>query len=119
MGAGSLTVRAERGSGGAIERLRVSALTPNGDGINDLLQIEYDLVNLAGSVPVALEVFTLAGIPVATLDTDSGGSGRFTSSWDGRSDASERVPPGLYLLRLTVRADSGTDRAVAAVPLAF
>ncbi len=119
VGAGSLTVRAERGSGRAIERLRVSALTPNGDGINDLLQIEYDLVNLAGSVPVALEVFTLAGIPVATLDTDSGGSGRFTSSWDGRSGASERVPPGLYLLRLTVRADSGTDRAVAAVPLAF
>ena len=60
-----------------IQAFEVSAFTPNADGINDLLKVEYDLVNLAGGVPVALEVFNLAGVRVADIAVDAGISGRF------------------------------------------
>ena len=44
-----------------IRSFEVSAFTPNADGINDLLTVEYDLVNLVGGAPVSLVVFDLGG----------------------------------------------------------
>ena len=102
-----------------IQSLEVSAFTPNGDGINDLLRVEYDLVNLAGGVPVALEVFNLAGMRVASISVDAGVSGRYSAVWDGRDEEAGLLPPGLYLLKLEVEADEGTDVEVAALPMAY
>lgn len=103
----------------AIRALRVSALTPNGDGINDVLEIDYDLVNLSGDVPVAIGVYDLGGRPVAEVTAGHSGSGRFTTTWDGRDESDQLLPPGLYLLRVEVEADSGTDIATSTVPLVY
>ena len=102
-----------------IQALEVSAFTPNADGINDLLKVEYDLVNLAGGVPVALEVFNLAGVRVAEIAVDAGISGRFSATWDGRDDQAGLLSPGLYLLKLEVEADEETDIEVAVIPIAY
>ena len=104
---------------GAIRNFEVSTFTPNGDGINDLLRVEYDLVNLAGGVPVALEVFDLAGMRVAGLSVEAGVSGRFSAVWDGRGEEAGLLSPGLYLLRLEVQADEKSDVKVAALPLVY
>ena len=103
----------------SIRALEVSAFTPNADGINDQLKVEYDLVNLAGGVPVALEVFNLAGVRVADIAVDAGVSGRFSAIWDGRDDQARLLSPGLYLLRLEVEADEETDIEVAVLPIAY
>ena len=104
----------------AIRALRVSsALTPNGDGVNDVLEIEYDLVNLSGDVPIAIGVYDLAGSQVAEITAGNSGSGRFTTTWDGRDAANAVLPPGLYLLRLEVEADRGTDIAISTVPIVY
>ena len=102
-----------------IQALGVSAFTPNADGINDLLEVEYDLVNLIGGVPVALEVFNLAGVRVAGIPVETGSSGRFSATWDGRDAQDRLLSPGLYLLRLKVDADEETDIEVATLPIAY
>ena len=102
-----------------IQALGVSAFTPNADGINDLLEVEYDLVNLVGGVPVALEVLNLAGVRVAGIPVETGISGRFSATWDGRDAQDRLLSPGLYLLRLKVDADEETDIEVATLPIAY
>ena len=115
-----MTVRARNPRKRSIQKLSVSALTPDGDGVNEALEIQYELVNLAGNVPVSLEILDLAGRRVADLETAGRGSGRFWAAWDGRGrKTGGLLPPGLYLLRLTVKADSGTDTAVASFPLIY
>ena len=113
-----LTVRARNLGRGSIQKLAVSAITPDGDGVNETLEVSYELVNLAGNVPVVLDVLDLTGGQVATLETAGRGSGRFSASWDGRTSG-KLLLPGLYLLRLTVKADSGTDTALAPFPLIY
>ena len=117
----SLSVSPTRVSARAIQALIVSPFTPNGDSINDVLEIEYDLVNLSGAVPVELGVYNLAGERVAAIeidDTRGRDSGRFTATWDGR-EGNQLQPPGIYLVRLKVEADEETDIAVASVPVVY
>ena len=102
-----------------IRALNVSALTPNSDGVNDELKIEYELVNLSGDVPVAIGVYDLAGRKLVEVLEGSSSSGRSTSTWDGRDALNELLPPGLYLLRVEVEADNGTDIAISTVPLVY
>ena len=102
-----------------IRKLEVSGFTPNGDGVNDQLEVQYDLVNLSKGVPASLRVFNLAGDPIAEIAAEEGNSGRFSARWDGRDENGKVVLPGLYLLRLQVEADRGTDIAVATVPLVY
>ena len=106
-----------------IGALRVSpaAFTPNADGVNDVLHVEYDLVNVAGGVPVALEVYDLSGRRMAQIPVAAGSSGRYSDvRWDGRASAGgDLVPPGSYLLRLEVRSDASTESAVSLVRVVY
>ena len=108
----TLTVRLSRVVHGGASALRVSppTFTPNGDGVNDELHIEYDLINLVGVVPVLLEVYDLAGRRLAQIPTRNGSSGRFGGlRWDGRMADGDLAPPGSYLLCLAVQADVSSD----------
>lgn len=51
---------------------------------------------------VRLEVYDLAGRHVRTLADGPMTAGRQTATWDGRSDAGERVASGVYFCRLVV-----------------
>ena len=114
----SLTVHPVRIGKAVIRAFRVSPFTPNGDGINDVLQVEYDLVNVAGQVPASLGVFDLSGSRIASVLLPAAGSGRFPAAWDG-TDGNNLVPPGLYLLRLEVETDRGSETALATVPVVY
>ena len=93
--------------------------TPNGDGVNDVLQIEYDLVNLSGDVPVAIDLYDLAGVKRCEVAHSTAASGRFSAVWEGVDDAGNLLPPGLYLLRLEVDSDKAKDVEVAVVRLIY
>ena len=116
---GSLSVSPHNISSNAIRAFEVSPLTPNGDGINDVLEIGYDLVNLSGQVPVQLEVFSLAGQQIAVIEVDPGASGRFSATWEGRDEYGKLLPPGLYFVRLKVAADAATETLVALLPVIY
>ena len=104
-----------------IRNLRLSSpvVTPNGDGVNDLVEIEYQLVNLTGEVPAALGIYDLSGRKVGEVGTGAGPvSGLFRVEWDGSGERGT-LPPGLYLLQLEVEADTGQDQAGRLVSVAY
>ena len=86
--------------------LRIAAfgtrvITPNGDGVNDQIAIQYSLLQLLEDAPNTLEIFDLAGRRVYAFREDRG-RGPHTATWDGRDAAGRLVPVGLYLLRVAV-----------------
>ena len=100
-------------------RLTSPVFTPNGDGANDELQIEYDLVNLSGAVPVVISLYDLSGRLVGEVFRGTAASGRFNASWDGTDASGQIVPPGLYVLSLEAQADRKKDTAVRLVSLVY
>ena len=115
----SLTVQPREIGTDVIRALRVAPFTPNGDGVNDELAIEYDLVNVTAGVPATLSVFNLAGARITELPLAIAGSGRYPAAWDGTGADGTLVAPGLYLLRLDVGTDRGSDTALATVPVVY
>ncbi len=102
-----------------ITALRVAPLTPNNDQANDMLSIEYDLVNLDDNVPVTIGVYTLAGTQVADIPVTTSGSGRWTETWNGIGRGGDLVPPGLYVLRLKVDSDTEEVAELATFPVVY
>ncbi|MEY3677958.1 MAG: hypothetical protein RI924_99 [Bacteroidota bacterium] len=85
--------------------LESTTLSPDNDGFEDALTIHYQFAQ-AGMV-ANLNIFSDKGHLVRRLvkSTTLGTSGAFV--WDGLSDQTERVPIGIYLIRLEVFDLSG------------
>ena len=86
-------------------RVHPGVITPDGDGLNEEATVSYTQVQLRESVPVNVEIFTLAGHRVRTLFSGMESSGSFNWSWDGRDDRGQVVPVGIYLAKVTVDAE--------------
>ncbi|MBQ35535.1 MAG: hypothetical protein CME04_04035 [Gemmatimonadaceae bacterium] len=86
--------------------LSSDVVTPNGDGIQDRLELAYTLHGVSVT-DVELGVYDLAGRLVHRLVAEARGEGRYTESWDGLVQG-QHAPPGIYLLRVVVDADLGT-----------
>ena len=101
-------------------RLSSKTFSPNGDGFNDVLQIDYELLNLSSGTPALIQVYDLAGRRVAQIaGNDGGNSGLAQALWDGRNDQGALLTPGLYLLQLKVDADESEDRIHRPVALVY
>ena len=87
-------------------------VTPNGDGLNDTLELAYSLLGVQAS-QVVFEIYDLRGRRVRTISADSRSEGRYVEEWDGRGEGTGRVAPGLYLARLSVETDAGDFNAYA------
>lgn len=107
-----------RESIGRVE-LGSSICTPNSDGVNDAVRLEYDLLNLAGAVLVYIDLCDLSGRKLWAIDRMVHSSGRFAVAWDGRDDSGLLLPPGIYLLRLAVETDKGRERVSRVVSLVY
>ena len=105
----------------AVNALKLSSpvFTPNGDGINDALEIEYELLNLFGAVPVLLDLYDLSGRWIGAVDRGTAASGRVALRWDGRLADGSVAAPGLYLLRLEVESDQRKEARQRVVVLAY
>ena len=93
--------------------------SPNGDGVNDEAAITWDIANLTSAVPVSAAVYDLAGRRLRVVHSGLDGSGRFGRAWDGTDDAGRRLPPGLYVVRVEVDTDTGTESRTAIVPVVY
>ncbi|HZM17258.1 MAG TPA: right-handed parallel beta-helix repeat-containing protein [Candidatus Krumholzibacteria bacterium] len=76
-------------------RFRLQPSVPN--PFNPTTTIRFELEHVA---PVRLEIFDLTGRLVRTLLQGTQGAGAHGILWDGRDGRGERVPSGVYLLRL-------------------
>lgn len=93
--------------------------TPNGDRINDNLQLDYILLKATSPVLVKVSVHDLSGAAVRNLYAERDLSGPNSIAWDGRNDGGALVPPGLYLLRLSVQTDAGETTQFHTVAVAY
>ena len=99
--------------------------TPNGDGINDRLELSYDIVAVTRAAEVQVQVFDLTGRLVRTLYRGEDLSGRYDSSvrsglvWDGRDQTGGVVPPGIYLVYIEIEGDSKANRRAVPVAVAY
>ena len=91
--------------------------TPNGDGINDQVAVRFAVLKVAAPAP-QVEIFDLSGHQVARLSPSSAGSS-LSYLWDGVDMQGAVVPPGIYLCRIDLGAQTGEDDAVRLIGLAY
>jgi len=104
-----------------ISAVQVSAplLTPNGDGVNDAARISYVLLNVTERVQASLTVYDLSGRQVHQVQGGALSSGSYQWTWDGRTGAGGRVPPGNYLYRIRVQADNRDEQRLGLICVAY
>ena len=95
-----------------------AVITPNGDGINDQISLDYILLKATHEVEVEVVVYDLSGQPVHRLYKARDRSGPNQVSWDGRDDAGT-VPPGMYLLRLKAATDAGVATQMRSIAVVY
>ncbi|MDE2741754.1 MAG: gliding motility-associated C-terminal domain-containing protein, partial [Gemmatimonadota bacterium] len=98
-------------------QLASTTVTPNGDGINDQLEVRFVAFKVEGTEP-QVEVFDLAGRQIAVLTPSTEGSQRLFT-WDGRNADGASAAPGLYVLRVNLGADAGNDTAFRTIAVAY
>ncbi len=95
---------------------RSLVLSPNGDGVNDRIEVALDVVNVAVPRPLRIGVFSLSG-QLVYEETREVVAGPQRLSWDGRDLTHALVPPGIYLLDIQISGDAReqSQRYIAAV----
>ena len=104
-----------------IEEVRFSTgvVTPNEDGVNDRLVVEYTLFRLPSAIPVELKVYGLNGVLVSRVSLGEQGAGPQRVEWDGRDGEGKLLSPGLYLVELSLQAELKKFRHLQPVGLAY
>ena len=89
--------------------------SPNGDGINDNTVIQFTLARVSEPHAGEIGIYDVQGQLVRRLDTATLGAGQYLRPatptaatpglWDGRDNAAQLVPPGLYLVQVRVQLE--------------
>ncbi|MBN97773.1 MAG: hypothetical protein CME16_00790 [Gemmatimonadetes bacterium] len=96
-------------SGDFVGTMEVSPnpFTPNGDGINDVVEMRFPVFKIQGSKALVLEVYCLGGTLVRRLEEKVVHvAGKQQITWDGLGPDGALVPPGLYLCRIGIEVDA-------------
>ncbi|MBI2506278.1 MAG: hypothetical protein HYW07_23940 [Candidatus Latescibacteria bacterium] len=99
-------------------KLEPNPFTPNGDLVNDQLQVSFDVQRLIAARPVRVEIFDLSGRLRRRIEQRAV-SGGYSQAWDGRDAEGKLVAPGLYLVRVSADADAANSAQVRLVSVAY
>ena len=106
------------GSGRLIGDLEIvpPLFTPNGDGVNDAVEIRFAVFKIDAAEP-QVQIFDLAGNRVAELEP-SAARGLLSCTWTGVDLEGKVVLPGIYLCRIDLGAEAGTGTVVRVIGVA-
>ena len=93
--------------------------TPNGDGLNDEVLVTYDIVNLTGGALVSVGIYDLSGRRIKAIYSGLDPSRRYQRAWDGTDESGAKVLPGIYMVRVEIDADSGSESKTKIVPVVY
>jgi flagellar hook assembly protein FlgD len=81
--------------------------TPQGDGVNDLVQFNYNLLSIQTGVEVEIAVHSLDGKQQRQLFSKQQSAGPHGVVWDGRDETGQLLAPGIYLVQIAAKTDKG------------
>lgn len=93
--------------------------SPNGDGINDQLQLSVKVREVVAWRGLQGEIYDLNGRLCRSLVNNIVKSGALSMTWDGRDNQDQFVAPGLYLYRIRLETDSGSEEKVGVIAVAY
>ena len=99
-------------------QVQPTAFTPQGDGINDHVAIQYTLFRLLAAAEVELEIYALDGRSAWRQTLGAQLSGRHQAVWNGRDEKEQLVAPGIYVVQVRAKTDHGQwtqERSLAVV----
>ena len=107
-----------------IDEVAVSQfVTPNGDGINDQLVVEFTVLSLREDRPIEVGLYDLAGRRVGSAQSasgqDVGQSGVIGFTWAGRNESGQLVAPGMYIARIELQTDQEDVQTVRLVNVVY
>ena len=94
-------------------------LTPNGDGINDEVDIFFNLLQLTRPTPIVVEIYDLAGRLVHNISEDEQRIGPVAYRWDGCLRSGSLLLPGTYIWVLRVQADAFEEVHQGMIAIAY
>jgi len=93
-------------------RLEPNPFTPNGDGVGDEVRITFSVAQVNVERPVRVTIWDLGGRKIRErVARRRRAAGAYALRWRGEDDRGRIVPPGAYICRLRVDADSGSRAA--------
>ena len=105
-----------------LDRMEIAPaiFTPNGDQINDVARVYYNLLSLDVARPVEIAVYDLSGRLIRIIHDAPERNGRYEDkTWDGLDAQGQLVPPGLYIVRLAIEGDAQQDGQSRLVGVAY
>lgn len=105
---GDLSVQGSEGSLGIVlgeVDVSPNPFTPNEDGAQDVTELRFKVFQMMGTAPLSVRIYGTDGRLVRTLLSGEVRSGPYASAWDGKDDAGELVPPGVYVYRVELLGD--------------
>ena len=96
-----------------------AVFTPNGDRVNDVAVVAYDLLEIIGAAAVTIEISDLGGRVVRELYSGDDPIGHYERSWNGTDSSGAVVPPGLYIFRIRVHTDREGVASLGLVNVAY
>ena len=90
-------------------RIYPKVITPNGDGVHEQAKVSFTVLKLNADRKVRVKVYDLSGRSIRDLSIPPRGSinGRYEIPWNGEDNKGQKVPPGVYVCRITIEADTG------------
>ena len=101
---------------GAVE-IAPAAFTPNGDGVNDAVEVSFIVFKAQGIQP-RVQIFDVAGQLVAQ-PTGIKIAGRWHFRWSGRTVDNELALPGMYLCLIDPGAASSGEAVLRPLAVAY
>ena len=93
------------------------AFTPNGDGVNDAVEVSFMVFKAQGIQP-RVQIFDVAGRLVAQPD-GSEVAGRWHFRWSGQTANGALALPGMYLCRIDPGTASGSAAILRTLAVAY
>ena len=94
-----------------------SFISPNGDGIGDVAEIRFHV--LKTDAPAQVQIYTLDGRLVRTLEGQRQPDQSYLYTWTGQDQDERVVPPGSYLCRVEVEAQAGAASQHRIISVAY
>lgn len=102
--------------------------TPNGDGKNDLIVIDFAVTKLEKPKPLRIKIYDLTGRKIKTLVDQLTGVNPFFGdpriggkafTWDGKDDNGKYVLPGVYILQVSLDVDNGGQFVTKTITVSY